>query len=80
MKNTLLDLQNHIFEMIEKLNDDSLTDDNAKVEIGKAMAINELAKTAIANTAMMTKFADDRNLINDVPVFPETKKKLIGEK
>jgi hypothetical protein len=77
MKNTLFDLQNHIFEKIEKLNDDDLQGDEAKIEVAKAMAINELSKSAIANIAMMAKFADDRDLSVDIPVFPETNKKRI---
>jgi len=39
-----------IFEIIEKIKDDSLTDDNVKAEKRKTMAIIKSAKTAIANT------------------------------
>jgi formyltetrahydrofolate synthetase len=80
MKNTLFDLQNHIFEKIEKLGDDGLQGDEAKIEIAKAMALNELSKSAISNIAMMAKYADDRSLDNDIPVFPETARKRIAEK
>jgi hypothetical protein len=58
MKNTLIDLQNHLFEMIEKLNDDELTGDELDREIKRALAINELARTAVTNGALMVKAAD----------------------
>lgn len=58
MKNKLTDLQNHLFEMIEKLNDDDLKGEELDNEIKKAMAINELARTAVQNGALMVKAAD----------------------
>ena len=58
MKNMLTDLQNHLFEMIETLNDVDLKGEDLEQEIKKALAINELAKTAIANGALMVKAAD----------------------
>jgi len=74
MKNTLLDLQNHIFEKIEKLNDDELQGEEAKVEVAKAMALDNLAKSAINNAAIMAKFAADNNLDVEIPIFPEAGK------
>jgi len=58
MKNLLIDLQNHIFEMIEKLNDDDLKGDKLDEEIKRALAVNDLARTAIQNGALMVKAAD----------------------
>ena len=58
MKNKLPDLQNHLFEMIEKLNDDKLVGEALDQEIKRALAINEMAKTAVANGALMVKAAD----------------------
>ena len=58
MKNMLTDLQNHIFEMIEKLNDDNLKGEKLEQEIKRSMAINELARTAVANGALMARCAD----------------------
>jgi hypothetical protein len=70
MNNTLVDLQNHIFKKIEKLGEDGLTGEEARVEVAKAMAIDALAKTAIVNAATMTKYAHDNNLVEDIPIFP----------
>jgi len=70
MKNTLLDLQNHIFEKIEKLGDDALQGEEARVEVAKAMALDALAKTAIVNVAAMSRYAHENGLAEDIPVFP----------
>ena len=58
MKNMLTDLQNHLFSMIEKLNDDKLLGSELDEEIKRSLAINELAKTAVTNGALMAKCAD----------------------
>lgn len=65
MKNMLTDLQNHLFEMIEDLNDVDLKGEELDQKIKKALAINELAKTAVANGALMVKAAD---LLYGLPV------------
>ena len=57
-KNSLVDLQNHLFEMIEKLNDDSLVGDDLEQEIKRSLTINELARTAVANGGLMVKAVD----------------------
>jgi len=58
MKNKLPDLQNHLFEMIEKLNDDSLVGEDLNREIKRALAVNELARTAVQNGVLMVKAAE----------------------
>jgi len=73
MKNTLVDLQNHIFEKIELLGDDKLQGDEAKLEIAKSMALSSLAKDAIANAALMAKAADHRETLTGLPILPENK-------
>ena len=73
MKNMLPDLQNHLFEMIEKLNDDSLVGEKLDQEIKRALALNEIAKTAVANGALMMKVADTLYGIpvsDKVPLIP----------
>jgi hypothetical protein len=74
MKNKLSDLQNHLFEMIETLNDVNLKGEKLKTEIERALAVNELAKTAVANGALMVKCADILYGIpvsDDVPLIPK---------
>jgi len=71
MKNSLLDIQNHIVEMIEKMNDQDVNGDEAKVEIMKAMALERLAGRALENVKFLTKYASDNGIKADIPVFPE---------
>jgi len=75
MKNTLVDLQNHLFEMIETLNDQDLTGDALEQEIKRSLAINELAKTAVTNGALMVKAADSLYglpVSDDLPLIPKS--------
>lgn len=54
MRNTLEDLQNHLFAQLERLGDEELDEDGLSREIERAKAIGEIGKVAItnANTAM----------------------------
>jgi len=58
MKNGLVDLQNHLFMMIETLNDNKLKGAELEEEIKRSLAINELARTAVQNGLLMVKAAD----------------------
>ena len=68
MKNTLVHLQNHLFEMIETLNDNELKGDKLDEEIKRSLALNELAKTAVTNGMLMVKAAD---ILYGLPVSDE---------
>ena len=49
MKNTLTDLNNYLFEAIERINDDSLDDEKLDREIKRSEAVQKIAKTIIDN-------------------------------
>lgn len=49
MKNTLSDLNNYLFEQIERLNDDSLDAEQLENEIQRSNAITKVASTIINN-------------------------------
>mgnify|MGYP006883524210 FL=1 len=49
MKNTLTDLNNYLFECIERLNDDSLDETQLEKEIRRSESIQKVANTIIAN-------------------------------
>lgn len=49
MKNTLTDLNNYLFEAIERINDDSLDDEQLDREIKRGEAVQKIAKTVIEN-------------------------------
>ena len=49
MKNTLTDLNNYLFESLERLTDDELTDAELDKEIKRSEAVQKVAKTIIDN-------------------------------
>lgn len=57
MKNTLVDLNNYLFEQIERLNDEELAGDKLKEEITRSKALTHIASTIIenANTVLNAK-------------------------
>jgi hypothetical protein len=74
MKNKLVDLQNHIFVAMEKILDDDLKGAGLKEYMERSLAFNELAKTAVANGALMVKCADllyGIPVSDDVPLIPK---------
>ncbi len=54
-RNTLGDLNNHLFEQLERLNDDGLKDDELNKEINRAKAVTGLASQIIANGTLVLK-------------------------
>lgn len=50
MKNTLVDVNNYLFEAMERLNDDSLSAEELEKEMNRADAVTKVAKTIIDNT------------------------------
>ncbi|MCG8539542.1 MAG: hypothetical protein MJA82_06345 [Clostridia bacterium] len=63
MKNTLGDLNNHLFAQLEKLSDENLTSEGLIEEINRAKAINSVATQIISNASLVLqakKMHDDR--------------------
>lgn len=52
MKNTLSDLNNYLFESIERLNDDDLSEEQLDREIKRSEAVQKVAKTIIDNGSL----------------------------
>lgn len=52
MKNRLGDLDNHLFEQLERLNDTSLTDEQLDREAKRAQAIVALADQIVASNGL----------------------------
>ena len=71
MKNTLTDLNNYLFESIERLNDDSLSDEELDREIKRSEATQKVAKTIIDNAALALsakKHLDEYGIENNVEI------------
>lgn len=57
MKNKLTDLNNYLFEQLERINDDSLDEESLNKEIKKAETITTIAETIIKNGELQFKAA-----------------------
>jgi benzoyl-CoA reductase/2-hydroxyglutaryl-CoA dehydratase subunit BcrC/BadD/HgdB len=55
MKNTLTDLNNHLFEALERLNDEEITDEQLDKEIKRSEAMGKIAETIISNASVQLK-------------------------
>jgi len=73
MKNKLTDLNDHLFEQLERLNDDDLTGDQLNAEIARSKAMTNVAQTIINNGELLLnakKHVDDYNLgKSEMPVM-----------
>lgn len=55
MKNRLSDLNNHLFEQLERLNDEDTKGDALHVEISRANAMVNVSSQIIANAGLVLK-------------------------
>ena len=55
MKNTLTDLNNYLFETLERITDDEITEDQLKKEIARSQAVTTVATTIIQNGELALK-------------------------
>lgn len=63
IRNSLGDLNNVLFEQLERLNDESLKADDLKEEISRAKAVADISSKVISNGNLVleaAKFNDDR--------------------
>lgn len=55
MKNKLVDLNNYLFEQLERLNDEELKGDALDEEISRSKAVTSIAQTIINNGELLIK-------------------------
>jgi hypothetical protein len=48
-KNTLSDLNNHLFAQLERLGEEDINQDQLKIEVDRSKAMNSIAKNIIDN-------------------------------
>lgn len=63
MKNTLGDLNNHLFAQLERLSDEGLSGEELNNEINRAKAVTDVATQIISNSSLVLKamqFKDDK--------------------
>ena len=71
MKNTIGDLNNYLFESIERLMDDELSNEDLEKEIKRTEAIQKVAKTIIDNGALALsakRHFDEYGIQNNVEI------------
>lgn len=76
-KNKLVDLNDHLFEQLERLNDEDLSQEELEKEINRSKAITDVAQTIINNGSLMLKAIESSNEYNRTPA--EMPKILIGD-
>ena len=79
MKNSLSDLNNILFEQIERLNDDEVMEQSSAQEIERAKAMSSVANQIIQNAALQlqaAKFMDESAISNkEMPAVLQLNKK-----
>ena len=79
MKNKLSDLNNHLFEELERLNDEELDEKKLEFEVIRSKAITRIATSIIenANIALEAKkHFDKMGIASDMPEILKTSKQL----
>jgi hypothetical protein len=72
MKNALLDLNDHLFEQIERLGDENIKGEELEIEFKRAGAICSVASQIISNGRLVmeaVKLADELPGVNKVPML-----------
>jgi len=60
MKNKLTDLNDHLFAQMERLGDESLSDDDLEKEVKRTSSMMGIADKVIGNSTLMLKAAELR--------------------
>ena len=76
-KNKLLDLNNHLFEALERINDDSLEGEKLQEEMARAKTITQIGNTIINNASLALeakKYKDEFGRGATLPLMIENAK------
>ncbi|RUM91082.1 MAG: hypothetical protein DSZ27_07425 [Thiomicrospira sp.] len=81
MKNSMQDLNNHLFAQLERLNDEDLSTENMKHEVNKANAMAKVANVISQNAALelkAQKMADEGYIQSKPKMLQEKPKSITG--
>lgn len=80
VRNTNLDLNNHLFEQLERLNDDELTDEALEKEVKRSKALTDVSNKIIDNSKLALEASKFRAEYTGVVNVPDTiERNLIGD-
>lgn len=79
-RNKLIDLHNHLFEELERLNDEDLKGDALDEEINRSMAINKVAEMIIENANLCLKAEKFKSEVGINAELPEMLENKDGKK
>lgn len=84
MRNTLGDLNNHLFAQLERLGDEELSGEKLTAEINRARAISDIATQVVANGNLVLKaktFMSEYGNVgdNDKSFPPMLRSSFLGE-
>lgn len=71
MRNKLVDLNNHLFLQLERLNDDELEGEELEKELKRSKAITEIGKVVVNNANVLVEAAKLQYKMTEEPVTPE---------
>ena len=75
MRNTLEDLNNHLFMQLERLGDEELTDEQLEREVRRTEAITKIATNIVENGTLVLKVWENASFVDR-----KTPAMLIGNK
>ncbi len=71
MKNTLTDLNNHLFMALERLNDDDLTEEQLDRELKRSNSVAKIAESIVHNADIQVKALRLKNEMGPMAVVPQ---------
>lgn len=71
MKNTLTDLNNHLFMALERINDDELTAEKLDIELKRSNSVAGLAEAIVHNADIQLKALKVKSEMGSMAAVPQ---------
>ena len=72
MKNTLSDLNNHLFMALERINDDELTAEQLDKELKRSSSVAKIAESIVHTADIQVKALKLKNEMGPMAIVPQT--------